>query len=88
MLFGKNLDIAASKLILHPGSTLNMTGAGFEAEEGPGAGQLVSPRFYGSFCANLFTGFANMADANLFSLIANQARSLKMIIRFCLLIII
>lgn len=41
-LFGKNLDIAASKLILHPGSTLNMTGSGFAADQGPGKGQVVS----------------------------------------------
>ena len=42
VLFGKNLDIAASTLTLHPGSTLNMTGAGYSADQGPGTGQLVS----------------------------------------------
>ena len=40
-LVSKNLDIAASKLILHPGSTLDMTGKGFSAGEGPGPGKVV-----------------------------------------------
>ena len=40
-LKGKNLNIAATYLILHPGSTLDMTGMGFPNEEGPGKGKMV-----------------------------------------------
>ena len=40
-LVSKNLDIAASKLILHPGSTLDMTGQGFSTGEGQGPGKVV-----------------------------------------------
>ena len=44
-LVGKNLDIAASKLILNPGSTLDMTGQGYTAGLGPGQGQVVCTIF-------------------------------------------
>ena len=40
-LVGKNLNLAANFFDAHPGSTLNMTGMGFAAEEGPGKGRTV-----------------------------------------------
>ena len=47
-LISKNLHIAASKLILHPGSTLDMTGQGFSTGEGPGSGMVVGIAVFSS----------------------------------------
>jgi len=41
VLRGASLDITATTLLLHPGSTLTLSGGGYTAMTGPGAGALV-----------------------------------------------
>ena len=53
-LFGKNLDIATTYFILHPGSMLYMTGAGFPAEDGPGKGKVVC-KVIDKLCCSLYS---------------------------------
>ncbi|WAR26297.1 TENX-like protein [Mya arenaria] len=40
VLRGESLDIKATSLLLHPGSTLTLNGGGYMAESGPGAGAM------------------------------------------------
>ena len=41
VLKGQKLKAEANEIQLQPGSTMDLTGAGYSAGQGPGAGQLV-----------------------------------------------